>query len=104
MGGGPEMAPNPPKARSAPGKPVALLDHALPVLDADDLGDERGALPALDLDGRLGGHAKAVAIHRLDVLQLERAQPDARTRRHGVREPHLVAAVVQTALAAGDFE
>src|SRR5205814_7980987 len=36
--------------------------------------------------------------------QLERAQPDARTRRHGVREPHLVAAVVQTALAAGDFE
>src|SRR5438105_5868637 len=102
--GGPRNGPQTPQSSERPGKPVALLDRALPVLDADDLGDERGALLALDLDGRLGGHAKAVAIHRLDVLQLERAQPDARTRRHGVREPHLVAAIVQTALAAGDFE
>src|SRR5262245_60299103 len=73
------------------------------VLDADDLGHERRALLALDLHRRLGRYAKSVAVHRLDVLELVGPQSDARAGRHGVSEAHLVAAVVQAALAGRDL-
>src|SRR3970040_1966847 len=72
------------------------------VVPADGLGDHRGLVAALELDGHAPGGLDAP--FQLLVLRKGEARPDLRPCRHGRSKAHLVQAVVDAHLAVGKLE